>query len=858
MNDSFDKPVSSIEELAKANTDSIFKLYQSSINGLSEDNARARLHKFGLNQIAKSEQDSDFARFFANFKNPLIILLVVLVVVSFLIKEIETAIIITIMIFISILLTFFQESRSNKAAQKLQEMVKITSTVIRIIDGKPQAVDVPTSQLVAGDMVSLTTGNIIPADIKIVSSNNLYVNQSALTGESLPVEKYPDLKEAKTTLELTNILFMGSYVSSGTATGIVVKTGSDTYFGSLADTLIKRKAETAFEKGVSDFTWLMIRFMFISAPLVFIINGVSKGNWLQALLFALAVTVALTPEMLPMILTVNLAKGALQLSKHKVIIKQLSAIQNLGAMNILCSDKTGTLTQNRVILERHLDINEQENEEILKYVFINSYFQTGLKNLLDEAVFDHIEPEVAEYIKSEYKKLGEIPFDFSRKRLSVIVETKSRVNLLVCKGAIEEVLSCTTRAMDLSSNTILNLSEHRLGELKNIAVKLNNDGFRVLAVAYKEILNNKENFSEDDESNLILLGFAAFLDPPKESVTEAISELNSYGVEIKVLTGDNELVTQKICKEVGLQVKGIVLGNNIENLSEEELIHIAENNTIFAKLTPLQKEKIIDILHKKNNIVGFLGDGINDAPSLKAADVGISVNTAVDIAKESADIILLEKNLLVLVNGITEGRTVFANVMKYVYSRASLSFGNMLSLVIASSFLPFLPMLPIQIIAANLLADFSNTSLPVDNVDKEVLFKPKLWEVKSLKKIMIGLGLIVSLSDFILFLILIKVFNCWTNPVLFQTGWFIEFVLLQILMIYVVRTNKISFVNSQPSPYLILSHISIAALGMFLPFSFLSGYLGFTQPPKLYYLLLLLVLAYFLIVSYLTNRQPLT
>lgn len=828
----------SLFDLSKLTTDELLNKFNSSFQGLSEEYAALSLKKYGLNQIASTKRLNFFSRLLNSFKNPLIILLITLVIVSYLIKEHETAFIITLMVFISTIISFIQEANADKAAEKLQEMVSLTTTVIRQAEK-----NIPIKNVVIGDIIKLSAGHIIPADLIIISSKNLYINQSALTGESMPVEKdeKASAKETKNIFELNNICFMGSYVSSGTALGIVVSTGDNTYFGKLAEKISEKKDRTAFDDGLNKFTWLMIKFMLISAPLVFVINTLTKGDWVHALLFSLAVTVALTPEMLPMIVTVNLAKGALTLSKQKVIVKKLKAIQNLGAINILYCDKTGTLTQNKVILEKHIDITGAENEHVLHYAYLNSYFQSGLRNLLDEAIFQHIEENESKNLKETYKKIEEIPFDFERRRLSVILENQNNKHFLFCKGAVEEVLEVCSQMETAGTKQKFNLDNNKLENLKAMTTSLNNDGFRLLAIAYKELPDNLDKYDINTEQDLTLIGFVAFLDPPKETVSEAITELNRYGVEIKILTGDNDLIANKICKDVGLKVKGTLIGEDIENLSNDELIITVKNKTIFAKLSPFQKEKLINSL-KQIGIVGFLGDGINDAPALKASDVGISVNTAVDIAKETADIILLEKNLLVLAQGVIEGRKVFSNAVKYVKSRAALNFGNMLSIVGASVFLPFLPMLPIQIISSNLLTDFANIALPTDNVDKNELVNPKPWNIKSIKGSMIFLGSCVSVFDFILFGAMIFIFNTWNKPSLFQTGWFVDYVTIQVATLYVIRTSKISFINSFPSIQLIIGHIIVLAAAFLLPYSPFAKALNLTSLPHFYWIILLAII----------------
>lgn len=833
-------------EISRLSTEYVLKKLDSSLLGLSQNEAYYRLKKYGYNKISEIKKENGFTRLINSLKNPLIILLVLLIIISYLINEHETAIIIFVMVLISTILAFIQESNADKAAQKLQEMVSLKTIVIR--DESENSI--PVKNVVIGDIIKLSAGHIIPADIRILESNNLYINQSSLTGESLPVEKKSEKQESNLTniLEIPNICFMGSYVSSGTALGIVAATGENTYWGELSLKISGKKEQTAFDEGISKFIWLMIKFMLVTAPLVFIINTITKGDWVHAFLFSLAVIVALTPEMLPMIITVNLAKGALKLSRQKVIVKKLNGIQNLGAINILCSDKTGTLTQNKVILEKHIDVAGRENEKILYYAYLNSYFQSSLRNLLDEAIFEHIDETSSNRLKNDFKKVAEIPFDFERRRLSVILERQNKKRFLFCKGAPEEVLEISSKLEIPDTEQVTHIGEADLDNLKALISNFNNDGFRLLAVAYKELPDAIDKYGINNEAELILAGFVAFLDPPKETVSEAIKELNNYGVEIKILTGDNELITNKICKDVGLKVKGIILGEEIENLSDNELVNLAKSKTIFAKLSPFQKEVIVKAL-KQSGVVGFLGDGINDAPALKASDVGISVNTAVDIAKETADVILLEKSLLVLVQGVTEGRKVFSNAVKYVRSRSALNFGNMLSIVGASIFLPFLPMLPIQIISSNLLTDFANIALPTDNVDRNNLVNPKPWNIKNIERSMIFLGICVSAFDFILFGAMIFIFNAWNNPSLFQTGWFVDYVTIQVATLYVIRTSQISFINSFPSIQLVISHILVLIAVFLLPYSPFTKALNLTFLPHFYWIVLLVIVFGYLLFS---------
>jgi Mg2+-importing ATPase len=625
---------------------------------------------------------------------------------------------------------------------------------------------------------------------------------------------------------------MGANVVSGYATGVIVRTGGATFFGQLADEIAGRRVPTAFDQGINRFTWLMIRFMLVMVPAVFVINGVTKGDWLEALLFSVAVAVGLTPEMLPMIVAVNLAKGAIAMAHQKVIVKRLNAIQNFGAMDVLCTDKTGTLTQDRIILKRHLDINGEESDRVLQYAYLNSHFQSGLKNLLDVAVLQHVDLHKILGIDDGFSKVDEIPFDFARRRLSVVV-LQGDEHVLICKGAVEEIFAvCTRYEVD---GTTGQLDASHFETAKEETIILNSDGFRVVAVAYKRMDSAKTTYTIADESDLTLLGYIAFLDPPKETAGAAIAALAGKGVRVKILTGDNEVITRKICREVGIDPGEIVLGAKLEGLDDEKLTAVADQATVFAKLTPAQKERIVQALHRKGRVVGFLGDGINDSPALKAADVGISVDTAVDIAKESADIILLEKSLMVLQEGVTEGRKIFGNITKYIKMGASSNFGNMFSVLGASIFLPFLPMAPIQVLTNNLLYDFSQTAIPTDNVDDDYLTSPRRWDIGNIFKFMVFIGPISSIFDYATYAIMLFVFDCWTNPPLFQTGWFVESLLTQTLIIHIIRTAKIPFIESRASVPLIATTIAICVVGITLPFTWVGGALGFVPLPGLYW-----------------------
>ncbi|MDE2345708.1 MAG: magnesium-translocating P-type ATPase, partial [Gammaproteobacteria bacterium] len=713
-------------EISCMGAEDAMEQYNTSIQGLVESEAQSRLEQYGPNTAAREVKHGFLFQLIKRLGNPLNLLLIVLSIISFVTRDIDGGIIIAAMVVLSVVLTWIQEARSGNAAEKLRAMVTTTATALRREEldetqpetqsektGEPysnyKAVrkQVPIEELVPGDLVQLSAGDMIPADVRLLSAKDLFINQAALTGESLPVEKSATAIEAAcgNPLELANLAFMGTNVVSGTAIALVVMTGADTYFGSLSGTLIGERVTTSFDRGIQRFTWLMIRFMAVMVPLVFLINGITKGDWGEAFLFALAVAVGLTPEMLPMILSANLAKGALVMSRHKVIVKRLSSIQNFGAMDVLCTDKTGTLTQDKVFLEKHVDLNGNDNERVLELAFLNSYYQSGLRNLLDIAVLEKVDMYADLHPERNYRKVDEIPFDFQRRRMSVVVEEEHERNLLICKGAVEEIFSICSHA-EVEGHRKPLVPED-LQKLKDVTLALNNDGFRVIAVAFKELIEPKRVYSREDETDMVLLGYIAFLDPPKETAAAAIAKLREHGVRVKVLTGDNDAVTRKICSQVGLEVGDLVLGSEIESLSDESLAELAEKAAVFAKLSPEQKARVVRALHLKNHVVGFLGDGINDGPALKAADVGVSVDTAVDIAKESADIILLEKSLMVLEQGVIEGRRTFANMLKYIKMTASSNFGNVFSVLIASAFLPFLPMLPLHLLIQNLMYDIS-------------------------------------------------------------------------------------------------------------------------------------------------------
>jgi Mg2+-importing ATPase len=827
-------------EKARADSDTVLKELGSQLGGLSGAEAGSRLKRVGANEIAREKRQSVLMRLLRNVKNPLVLLLVALGVISYLTGDLRATVVIFVMVVLGVVLRFFQELRADNAAEKLQAMVSNTATLVRA--GKEE--EVSLKFLVPGDIIRLAAGDMVPADVRVLSAKDLFLNQAALTGEALPVEKKaaPAPADIQNPLELPNLCFLGSNVESGSATAVVILTGNRTYFGSLAASIVGQRQLTSFDLGINKFTWLMIRFIAVMVPAVFLINGLSKHNWLEAFLFAMAVAVGLTPEMLPMIVTVNLSKGALAMARKKVIVKRLNAIQNFGAMDVLCTDKTGTLTQGKIVLEKHLDVHGDPSEKVLQYGYLNSYHHTGLKNLLDEAILDH--KELREHLKADekYHKIDEIPFDFVRRRMSVVVEDDTGLNTLICKGAVEEVLSQCTR-VEVKGEVIEVLPENDIKRRK-LADDLNGQGFRVIALAYKQLPGGSDEpvYSVKDESDLILLGFLAFLDPPKDTAAEALKRLHGLSVDVKVLTGDNEIITTYICKQVGMPVEHLLLGSQIEAMNDTELAEAASATSVFARLAPAHKERIIRALQSKGRVLGFMGDGINDAPALKAADVGISVDSAVDIAKESSDIILLENSLLVLEQGVLEGRRVFGNIVKYIKMAASSNFGNMFSVVGASAFLPFLPMLPIQVLTNNLLYDFSQTTIPTDQVDADWLTKPRQWGIGRLLRFILFIGPISSIFDYLTFFLMLYIFNCWHNPALFHTGWFVESLFTQTLIIHVIRTNKIPFIQSWASWPLILTSLIIVAAGAWLTISPLATTLGFVPLPPLFWLYLALML----------------
>ena len=831
--------------------------------GLTAAEAASALQRFGTNTLALSRRTHPAWQLLRMLVSPLSLLLMALATASWLTGEARGAVVIVAMVVLSTLLSFVQERRSSQAAEKLKALV---STRIRVQrDGRDEDLDV--AQVVPGDVVHLAVGDIIPADLRLLDGKDLFVNEASLSGESLPADKHPAVPDASadSAFDLKNLCFMGSHVVSGTAHGVVLRTGAATFFGHIADETTRQRKKTAFDLGLERFTGLMIRFMAVMVPAVFIINGMVKGDWFEAALFAIAVAVGLTPEMLPMLATINLAKGALAMSRRKVIVKRLTAVQNMGAMDVLCTDKTGTLTQDSVILERHVDVTGQTDPLVLEYAYLNSHYQSGLRNLLDVAVLQHVEVHERLHDADTYTRVDEIPFDFERRRMSVVLERvpaakhaaddSERSHILICKGAVEEVIACCRVAR--VSGAEVPLDDARRQQIDSVVAQLNNDGFRVIAVAIREEPAAPHEYSVADETGLTLLGYVAFLDPPKESAGPAIAALRESGVTVKILTGDNERVTRKICRDVGLPVERIVLGPETDALDDPALAKLAGEVAVFAKMTPDQKSRVIRALQSLGHVVGYMGDGINDGPSLKAADLSISVDSAVDIAKESADIILLEKSLLVLQQGVLEGRRVFANLMKYIRMSASSNFGNMFSMLGASALLPFLPMAPVQVLLNNLLYDFSQTAVPTDTVDDEYLRQPRAWDIGGIARTMVFIGPISSLFDYATFGLMWWVLGATApaDAALFQTGWFVESLLSQTLIVHVLRTARLPFVESAPSPALLATTLGICAIGVLLPYTPLGASFNLVPLPANYWLAMAVLLpAYFALTQWVKGR----
>jgi Mg2+-importing ATPase len=772
----------------------------------------------------------------------LVIILLIAALISGILGEIVHVTIIFAIVLISVILDFYQENKAEKAAQLLKDKIITTATVLR--DSAKQEIKLP--EIVPGDIIYLSAGDITPADARLIAAKDLFVNQSALTGESFPVEKTPAPvkgREASVT-EWTNYFFMGTSIVSGMATAVAVKTGSSTEYGKIAKKLVERAPETEFEKGIKSFGYLIMQATFLLVMFVFLIIALrnpSTNGVINALLFAVALAVGLTPELLPMIITINLSRGAMAMSGKDVIVKRLSSIENFGSMDVLCTDKTGTLTENQIKLILHVDFEGKDSEKVLLYSFLNSHFQTGLRSPLDEAILQFREIDA-----SEFQKIDEVPFDFVRRRVSIVVE-EGRQRFFIAKGAPEEILKvCSCYEL---GGVVSDLAK---GTRKNIERKyhdLSTEGLRALGIAYKRIREQKAVYSINDESDMVFLGFVAFLDPPKETAKESIQLLSKAGIELKILTGDNELVTRKVCAELGFEVKGVAFGSDISNMPDETLSAVVEEANIFARVTPAQKDRIIALLRKNGHVVGYMGDGINDAPSLKTSDVGISVNNAVDVARESADIILLKNDLTVLGQGVLEGRRTFGNTMKYVMMGVSSNFGNMFSAAGGVLFLPFLPMAPLQILLNNLLYDTSQTAMTTDNIDDEYIQRPKRWDISFIRRFMVTLGPVSSLFDYATFFTMLFVFNTWTNEGLFQTAWFIESLCSQTLVVLIIRTRRVPFYKSKPSKYLTIMLLFVIISAIIIPYTPVNTLFGFVPPPPAYFLALAGILGAYAVLA---------
>jgi Mg2+-importing ATPase len=825
--------------------DELFEALKTRKEGLTDNEAKRKQKIYGLNEIGQTKKINLILKYFSYFFNPLIILLVVVAILSYFLENQVTALIIFVLVIISVTFTFIQEKNASDATEKLKKMIRSTAAVFRNGNKK----EIPIKYIVPGDIINLSAGDMIPADCRIISSKDFFVNESSLTGESIPVEKYncicpqdADIHEQK------NMVYFGSSVETGTAQAVVVYTGQKSMLGRISKKLIEKKVETSFEKGIKEYVSMMIKFVLILVALIFLINAFLKNNFIEALLFSLAVAVGLTPEMLPAIITTNLAKGAMQMSKKGVIVKSLPSIQNFGAMDILCTDKTGTLTEDRITLVKYLNYEGKEDENILIYSYFVSYYQTGLVSSFDKAILVKGAVAAAPMVE-KYKKEDEIPFDFIRRRMSVIVGNNGE-HILICKGSLESVLSNCNKIK--LNNKERNINQEDIKQINKVCEDLSKEGYRVIALATKKIEQKKEIYSIKDEDGLTFEGLLAFFDPPKKTAKKSLIELQKRNIEIKIISGDNEYVNIKIAKEVGLTIKGVLSGKDIEKVSDESLSVLVEQNNIFVRVSPIQKQRIIQALKLNGHCVGYLGDGINDALALKTADVGISVNTAVDIAKESADIILLRKSLHVLYEGVEEGRKIFNNIIKYLKMGSSSNFGNMFSVVGASIFLPFLPMTPLQLILNNFLYDLSQLGIPTDNVDREDMEKPSQWKIEKIKKFMIFIGPISSIFDYITYGLLYFVFS--VSEAAFRTGWFIESIITQTLIIHIIRTNKIPFLESKPSKWLLISTFGIVFVALYIALGPYKGVFEFADLKEEFLLILpLIVLIYLLMTQIIKN-----
>ena len=838
----------------------------SNSHGLSSDEATRRLQQYGRNEISVGESTSWLRRLVSSFLVPfngVLLLIAIVTTVSDILlvapesRDMRTLVMILSMIVLSSGIRFIQETRSNKAAASLRAMIHTTCCVVR--DNAKQ-ITVPVSCIVPGDIVLLAAGDIIPADARVLESKDLYLSQSLLTGEAMPVEKHAiATRTAESVTDCENLCFMGTSVSSGTATIVVLRTGAQSLFADIASVLTPTDQETSFDKGIAGVSYVLLRFMAIMVPLVFLINGLTKGTWVEALLFSMSVAVGITPEMLPMIVTTNLARGAMRLMKQKVVVKKLKSVQSLGSMQVLCTDKTGTLTLDSIVLKRHLNVYGDDDDEVLHWAYVNSYFQTGMRNLLDEAILKHDDLRQMHGIDERFTKLDEIPFDFERRRMSVIVQEAGDKHYVICKGAVDEMLSVCTAMVDpgpdhrlqLESDSIVPLDESARERIRALNTQLQEDGMRVLLIAVRELHGHGSVYTHDDEQELVLVGCIGFLDPAKPTAAESLRELQRLGVEVKVLTGDSEIVTKKICTDVGIPFTSVMHGRDIDLLSDDDLSEQALRTSVFVKLSPLQKRRIVRALQSAHRTVGFLGDGINDAPSLNAADVGISVDTAVNTAKESADMIMMEKDLNVLADGVREGRRTFGNIMKYMKMAASSNFGNVLSMLGAGALLPFLPMLPLHILVQNLLYDISQVSIPWDTMDDDYIQQPRAWNPKSVTRFMLWMGPVSSLFDYATFgfLWFILGASSATQQSLFQSGWFIESMLSQILVIHIIRTTKVPLIQSRASAPVAVLGLLVASVALILPFSTFAPTLRLSPVPAEFFPFLLVALIAYVILA---------
>jgi len=837
-----------LRRFAFINESELLTSLETSTRGISVANAEEKLEEHGPNVISAGKEKGVGGRLAAALINPFNLVLLLVAVITFVTDvaiskhaDITTSAIIVALIVISSAIAFFQGEKSNSAAANLSKMISNKADVWR--DGT--LIEIRIDEVVPGDVVKLSAGDMLPGDVRFLTTKDAFVAQSALTGESAPVEKFANIrsKETDALTDLSNIAFMGTNLLSGSATAVVLTTGNDTYFGAMAKTLSGDKAKNSFERGVDSVSNLLLRFMFIMVPVIFIINGLTKGDWAQALLFAVTMAVGLTPEMLPMIMTSTLARGAVSMAKHQTIVKNLSAIQTFGEMDILCTDKTGTLTEDKIILEKYMDVHGRDDKRILRHAYLNSHFQTGLKNLIDLAIINRAqEDDLTDYL-AQFTLADEIPFDFARRRMSVVLESEGGKRQLITKGAVEEIVSiCKFVEHD---GVVQPLDEEHLREAMRVYEEHNHDGLRVIAVAQKNDVSGVEVFGVQDECDMVLIGFVGFLDPPKESAKQAITALRDHGVRVVVLTGDSAGVAIKVCKKVGIASDICLSGNDVEAMDDAALREAIKTCDLFSKLSPAQKQRVVDMFQQNGHTVGYMGDGINDAPALRESDVGISVDSGVDIAKETADIILLKKDLMVLEEGVIEGRRTFGNIMKYIKMAASGNFGNMISVMAASIFLPFLPMLPVHILTQNLLCDFSQIGIPFDSVDKEYLQSPRRWETKGIRRFMLLLGPLSSIFDILCFVVLwwiIKA-NAAEFAPLFQAGWFIFGTLSQILIVHMIRTSKVPFLQSRASVQLVISSLVVGIIAVVLVFTSVAGWFDLEMLPLTYapWLILLLI-----------------